>query len=469
MPSSPPAGSDARVPWWWGVGAVLVLASAGMAAASWLSPDLTRNDFERFDDLRRSFLFFGLFGVAAAAYGTAYAHRAAVPWRPLVCIAAVSTAALFAAFPVGSKDIFGYALFGKLWGQYGANPLVTAPSAFPDDPWLPFLGDVRWRDWPVVYGPLALWQAWAFDRVAGANLWLSVWLYKASAVGCFAVLLAVAAAILRGTAGAAPVSWLVMLLAWNPLVQFETAGNAHNDVVMVLAVCGAVWCRQRERPRAALAVLAVAFWYKWYSLLFLPAFLVDRAGRSVRAAVLDLGVVAVVGAVVGALALWPLPGSVAAVASGLLAPRALQGLYPNELSPVLAPLFWGLDWAGGFAAGWGTGAFNVVRGLVFVAAAAVITGRQWRAGPSLASLLEACCLWAAAFVLLVMTMLLPWHLLIVIVLAVLCGREPYLAFAVVLTVLGLASYFLTFGFATLALAIAAAALWALRRGRAAAG
>lgn len=440
-----------------------MLASAGMAVASWLAPDLMRNDFERFDDLRRSFLFFGLSGVALAAYWTAYANRDEVPSGPLRTTTIVCLAALFAAFPVGSKDVFGYAMFGKILGHYGANPLVTAPSAFPADPWLPFLGDARWRDWPVVYGALAVWQAWAIDGLAGADLWVAVWLYKGLAMGLFGATLVVAAAVLRRPALAAPASWLLALLAWNPLLQFETAGNAHNDIVMVLAVCVAVWCRQRERSRAAVAVLAVAFWYKWYSLLFLPAFLVDRAGRSWRAAGGDLGVVVAVVVGVGVLSLWPLPGPAGAVLSNWFAPKALQGIYPNELSPLLAPLFWGLNWAGAFESVWGAWTFDVMRWSAFAAAAAAITWRQWRAGPSVESMLEAGCLWAAAFVLLVLTMLLPWHLLMVIVPAVLCGREPFIGFAVVLTVLGLASYFLTFAVATLALALIAAGLWALRR------
>lgn len=447
---------------WLVVVAALVLASAGMAVISWMSPDLTRNDFERFDDLRRSFLCFGLLGVAMAAYGAVYWSRGDVPRGVLMTTAAVCTAAYFVAFPVGSKDVFGYAVFGKMLRHYGVNPLVTPPSAVADDPWLPFLGDVRWREWPVVYGPLAVWQAWIIDVASGGSLWTAVWLYKAFAAVLFAALLAVSAGIWRASSVSVPLHWLLALLAWNPLLQFESAGNAHNDVVMVLTVCLALRCRQRERPRTAVALLAAAFWYKWYSLLVLPAFMVDRAQRSWRAAVVDLCVVAVTVAAVGLATLWPLPGSLGVVVAGWLAPRALQGIYPNELSPVLAPLFWALNAVGAFDSTWGTWLFDVTRAVTFVTAGVAITYRQWRSGPSMQTLTEACCLWATAFVLLVLTMLLPWHLLIAIVLAVLCGREPFLGVAVVLTVLGLASYFLTFGVATVGIALVAGAVWGLR-------
>ena len=59
-------------------------------------------------------------------------------------------------------------------------------------------------------------------------------------------------------------------------------------------------------------------------------------------------------------------------------------------------------------------------------------------------------------------MLLPWHLLSAIVFGLVAGREPFVLAAVVLTVLALLSYFLTFAVATLMLGVVLGALWLLR-------
>ena len=64
---------------------------------------------------------------------------------------------------------------------------------------------------------------------------------------------------------------------------------------------------------------------------------------------------------------------------------------------------------------------------------------------------------------LLITQLWPWHLLTVIALGVLCGREPFAAAAVGLTLLAMLSYFLTFAVATVMCALVAGALWLMRR------
>ena len=67
---------------------------------------------------------------------------------------------------------------------------------------------------------------------------------------------------------------------------------------------------------------------------------------------------------------------------------------------------------------------------------------------------------------LLITQLWPWHLLSVIVLGVVCAREPFVLAAVALTVLALLSYFLTFAVATLMLGLVLGALWLLRHSQA---
>ena len=167
--------------------------------------------------------------------------------------------------------------------------------------------------------------------------------------------------------------------------------------------------------------------------------------------------------VIGVVLLSPLPGSVPVVLSQLLHPAAMHGIYPNELSPPLAALFWSLEGLGLFDGARGGPLFDALRLGLFIGAVVVTLVRQWTAAASFSALIESCCLLGCAFFLLLITMLLPWHLLTVIACGIVCGREPFLALAVALTVLAMLSYFLTFAIASVTLIAVLAALWALRR------
>src|SRR5262249_31370352 len=58
------------------------------------------------------------------------------------------TLVLLPALP--SDDVFSYILYGRISVVHHANPFVSAPSAFPSDP---FLSLVFWRGTRSVYGP----------------------------------------------------------------------------------------------------------------------------------------------------------------------------------------------------------------------------------------------------------------------------------------------------------------------------
>jgi hypothetical protein len=471
--------SETMIPWsnnppdafsrrrWSVIGVALVGVCAGIAVASWLKGDLPRNDFERFDDLRLSFLFFALFAGLATTYLAAYGQRAAVGTRTVAGVALAAALLLWVSFPVGSKDVIGYAFYGRILGHYNQNPYVATPADFPDDAWQPFV-QVRWRDQPMVYGPLFVWQSAPVDALAGASLWTAVWLHKALAVVWLMIGLGIGSSLLRRTENdtGMPWSWLVVLLAWNPLLLFEAACGGHNDVAMMTLLLAALLGWQAGRPALGLALLALSFWFKWYGLLFVPAFLIaTHKSFGWRALVISAASGGAVAVLVGVITLLPLPDSFGPLLQGVLHPGALRGIFPNELSPPLALLFWGLDVAGSFDTDLGQRLFDAARFALFALTVTLTLWRQWRAAPSFAALVESCCLLGSAFFLLLVTMLLPWHLLTVVALAVLRGRQPWLAWAVVLTVLALASYFLTFAVATLGAAVVAAAVWLLRRSR----
>jgi hypothetical protein len=446
---------------WVRIGSAVVVLCALIALASWLKTDLTRNDFERFDDLRLSFAFFALCAGLALTYVAAYTSQSPVSGRAIAWVTAGAIAALWSSFPVGSKDIFGYAFYGRILDHYHQSPYLAVPADFPNDAWSPFV-QARWRTMPTAYGPLFLWQTAVVDALAGPSVWAAVWWHKVLAVGWLLLALWVSARLLHEHPASLRRRVLV-LLAWNPLLLFETAGNGHNDIAMVALVLLALWSWKSEQPEIALVALAASFCVKWYGLLFAPPFLVATyqmygARRALRSA----GAAAAFVALMGVVVLFALPGSLQPMLSGLLHPGALRGIYPSELSPPLAAIFWSLRAIGSFDTEWGQQLFDAIRIALFGMAVAAALIRQLRTPAPFPALVESCCVTGSAFFLLLITMLLPWHLMVVIALATVRAREPWLLWAVTLTLLGLASYFLTFPVAALAGAISALAIWSLR-------
>lgn len=444
----------------------MVLLYGGVAIASFLNGDLPHNDFERFNDLRLTFLFFTLFVGLCAAYAAAYHHAQPVTGRLLAATTVAAAMLMLISYPVGSKDIFRYVFFGKIWGFYHRNPYVATPADFPSDAWQPFIQD-RWRNLPPVYGPLFLWQSWLINVLSGGHLWLAVWFTKAWSALVFLASLWVARGLLVDSAGAVPrmpPRWLFLLLACNPMLLFESAGGGHNDVVMLLLLLGALSCWRARRPTTAMCLLAVSFWYKWYSVLWVAAFLIEALKESGRGVALRLAAVcAACAALVGAILLLPLPRSLPTVIDGLLHPVAMRGIYPTELSPPLAVVFWTLRVCHLFDTGAGFQIFDVARFGLFASVAGWSVVRQWRARPSLNALTESCFCVTAAFSFLLISMLFPWHLVTVITLGVMCARQPFVGIAAVLTVVAMLSYFLTFAVATALLGVLVGALWLVRR------
>ena len=65
-----------------------------------------------------------------------------------------------------------------------------------------------------------------------------------------------------------------VLVGWNPLLQWETAGNAHNDVVMVFFALAAVYAVLRRWWVAVFPLLALSVLTKYVLVLLGPVLLV---------------------------------------------------------------------------------------------------------------------------------------------------------------------------------------------------
>jgi len=226
-----------------------------------------------------------------------------VPWRWVVGFGMLFALILVWLYPVTATDLFQYVLRARVRVVHGANPMTVPPSAFPDDPLLPFAGE--WTGIVSPYGPawelLAEGLAWLGARgaVSGALA------YKGVALLAYLACTALVAWGARGDAQS------VLFFAWNPLVLLEGVGNGHNDLLMLVGGVGAVLLWQRKgRWPIAVAAMSLAVLTKFSVALLAPllllAILRDQHGWRPRLKVLLGGGLLAAGLVVLLyLPFWP--------------------------------------------------------------------------------------------------------------------------------------------------------------------
>ena len=218
----------------------------------------------------------GWAGIALIAAGTAIAVWAgtrrelaaspAVVWGALIVLAGVAVARP----PMGSQDMWAYAMQGRILEHYHANPYVALPAHFAPDPVLALAGH---QHTPSTYGPLFVSFASLVSRVAGTNL-------VALRLGFqIPVALSVLGSIwiaMRTTKSQS----VAALVGLQPFVWCAVVNGGHNDAFVGLAAVAAVVLVTRDRPASAGVALALGGLVKPTALLALPVLLAFFLARS---------------------------------------------------------------------------------------------------------------------------------------------------------------------------------------------
>ncbi len=180
-----------------------------------------------------------------------------------------SAAVLLMSYPSGAGDVYAYVAEADLVLRYHLNPFFVPVGSVPDVPLLPFL------DFPgetTHYGPLWLAMSVAIRLVSGGDLLTALLLYKTVAVLFLCLISWMVFLTLRDDRPTEAVC-AALLIAWNPLMLFETAANAHNDVAMMAFVSLAFYLQRRERRREAIFALIAATLVKYVAVILVPVFL----------------------------------------------------------------------------------------------------------------------------------------------------------------------------------------------------
>ncbi|HET8626508.1 MAG TPA: hypothetical protein VFL91_03770 [Thermomicrobiales bacterium] len=185
--------------------------------------------------------------------------------------AAVFGLTLLWLYPITAADIFNYVLYGLVQHR-GANPLAMPPRQAIGDP---LIGYSAWPDHPSPYGPVWQWLAYTVTALTGERLLAGLLAFKAALLACHLANVALVRRV-AADAGLARPGHAAFLYAWNPLILYETAGNGHNDVLMLTPLLlGLVALTWRPAGRwTALVGGTLAALVKYVAALWLPVLLV---------------------------------------------------------------------------------------------------------------------------------------------------------------------------------------------------
>jgi alpha-1,6-mannosyltransferase len=220
--------------------------------------------------------------VWCVCYGFVYhtSHRPPSPnarWA-LLLFPVLFVVTLAPTWPAASKDVYHYIFEGRALALHGENPLTTPPAEFPADPLRWIMSSWEWE--PSRYGPLWALVAAVPAWLAGDNLRAVVLGFKAIGVASFLCTIACTHAAARRVRPDLALPAFVFV-AWNPLLLFESAANAHNDILMLAFTALALLLAVRRDWTLAFPALAAAVLVKYLTGLLGPLLLL-WAWRSTR-------------------------------------------------------------------------------------------------------------------------------------------------------------------------------------------
>ena len=186
---------------------------------------------------------------------------------------------LFATPPSLSDDAYRYIWDGLLQHE-GLNPYQFAPEDIPveDLKQDPSYENLNSKSFISVYPPVSQFIFWLGTYWHDPDHDLSYYLIKGFLV--LAELMAIFLLARMVSCG------FVLFYAWNPVVVIETAGQAHTESALLLALALVIYLAKKNQSTWASVSLSLAGWIKLYPFLFFP-FLWRRFGwRSVWPSIL---------------------------------------------------------------------------------------------------------------------------------------------------------------------------------------
>jgi len=217
--------------------------------------------------------------LAATTYcGYRYAQSVGVNSDRLIVLGLLVVGAALVFFPIlMSGDAYAYVIYGRLFGLHGVNPYyLPLPLKVNFDPVIDQCLTIYGNPPPGDnYGPLwTLLAGGVSSLFASTSLAFQILVERIIALGFALLAVAGLSRIVRRRE-----SWLggIARYAFHPLLLFETAVGAHNDIMMVALALWA-FALVEEMPLLAGLLIGASIATKYLSVCMLP-FLIVKAAR----------------------------------------------------------------------------------------------------------------------------------------------------------------------------------------------
>ena len=207
-------------------------------------------------------LGYRVFLIAILAFAGAYAalvallrrsHAVLVSKRWALILIGALHVIVFAGPILLSTDVFSYIAYARMGVEHGINPYLHGPSAIASDPVYQYVGQ-DWKHVATAYGPLYTLLSYP---LAPLGLRGALWAMKLEAMLASAGTLALIWRCARARR-LDPV-WAILVVGANPLYVIYGLGGAHNDLLMLLLMMGAVSLTLLRRPSPGRDAAASAF------------------------------------------------------------------------------------------------------------------------------------------------------------------------------------------------------------------
>jgi Glycosyltransferase family 87 len=219
--------------------------------------------------------------VSCAAYGGLIAivrarGRGGVSARFVIGLIALLHVIVFVGPILLSTDVFSYIAYARMGVVHGVNPYTHGPVAIASDPVFAYVGH-DWRQVESAYGPLYTLISYPLAPLGVVG---ALWAMKVEALAASGGLLWLTWRCAKAR-GFDPVL-AVLLVGANPLYVIFGFGGAHNDLLMMLAMMGAVWLMVRppavsaRREGSAAALIVAGALMKATAAALLPFMLLAR-------------------------------------------------------------------------------------------------------------------------------------------------------------------------------------------------
>ena len=222
--------------------------------------------------------------VASVAYLAMLAadHRWGGLSLGLVAAGGVATAIVALSGPAHfTGDLWSYAMYGRIVAAHHASPYTQLPAHFHHDPMLYRVGRT-WRHTYSVYGPAFTALSAVGAMFLGAAMQATKNFYQLVAI---AALAGAGAIIWRRTRSAAAVAFLTV----HPMIAMFIMSGGRNDILVGLAVLGAVVLSERGHALSGGVVVGLGALVKLTGALGLVALMVAAYARGDRRAAARLG------------------------------------------------------------------------------------------------------------------------------------------------------------------------------------